>query len=98
MPTIRDHARKIANFGLQFFALLSRCPEVRAHALPFLFELPFEFGQGGHRAAMYASQSKAIVAKLTRWYPGIQNRDPLSVETAVLNLLLRTTCKVFPEE
>jgi len=30
--------------------------------------------------------------------PGIQNRDPLSVETAVLNLLLRTTCKVFPEE
>jgi hypothetical protein len=50
LTTIRDHTRKIANFGLQFFALLSRCPEVRAHALHFLFELPFEFGQGGHHA------------------------------------------------
>jgi len=35
LTTIRDHTRKIANFGLQFFSLLSRCPEVRAHALHF---------------------------------------------------------------
>jgi len=38
LTTIGDHTRKIANFGLQFFALLSRCPEVRAHAFHFLFE------------------------------------------------------------
>jgi hypothetical protein len=71
---------------------------VRAHALHFLFELPFEFGQGGPCAETYASRSKVMVAELTSWYPGIQNRYPLSVETAVLNLLLRTTCKAFPEE
>jgi hypothetical protein len=53
---------------------LSHYPEVRAHALHFPFELPFEFGQGGHRAEIYASRSKAMVAELTRWYPAYRNR------------------------
>jgi hypothetical protein len=76
LTTIRDHTRKIANFDLQFFALLSRCPEVRAHALHFLFELPFEFGQGGHRAEIDASRSKAMVAELTWWYPAYRTGIP----------------------